>query len=127
MSTTTGAPQRFPRIVRILAIPIAIFWLALAASSNALIPPLEEIGRVNNVAQSAKDSPSLIAAKRVGTVFIGIRRDPSMRQTAYSSVSRTSKRTGGFGPARRRLASSTEISSGISDMAGERVGQPTGA
>ena len=69
MSTTTGAPQRFPRIVRILAIPIAIFWLALAASSNALIPPLEEIGRVNNVAQSAKDSPSLIAAKRVGTVF----------------------------------------------------------
>jgi putative drug exporter of the RND superfamily len=64
-----GAPGRIPHLIRVLAIPIAIFWLALAASSNALIPPLEEVGRIHNVAQSAKDAPSLIAAKRVGTVF----------------------------------------------------------
>jgi RND superfamily putative drug exporter len=69
MSKHDGAPGWFPRIVRTLCIPIAIFWLALAASSNALIPPLEEVGRIHNVAQSAKDAPSLIAAKRVGTVF----------------------------------------------------------
>ncbi|HQC78727.1 MAG TPA: MMPL family transporter, partial [Mycobacterium sp.] len=61
--------MRFAKLVRTLSIPIAIFWLALAASSNALIPPLEEIGRIHNVAQSSKDSPSLIASKRVGTVF----------------------------------------------------------
>ena len=61
--------MRFASIVRKLCIPIAIFWLALAASSNALIPPLEEVGRVHNVAQSSQDSPALIASKRVGTVF----------------------------------------------------------
>ena len=61
--------MRFATIVRKLCIPIAIFWLALAALSNALIPPLEEVGRVHNVAQSSQDSPSLIASKRVGTVF----------------------------------------------------------
>ena len=61
--------MRFASIVRKLCIPIAIFWLALAALSNALIPPLEEVGRVHNVAQSSQDSPSLIASKRVGTVF----------------------------------------------------------
>ena len=61
--------MRFATIVRKLCIPIAIFWLALAASSNALIPPLEEVGRVHNVAQSSQDSPALIASKRVGTVF----------------------------------------------------------
>jgi putative drug exporter of the RND superfamily len=64
-----GAPSAIPRLIRRLSIPIAIIWLALAALSNALIPPLEEVGRVNNVAQSAKDAPSLIAAKRIGTVF----------------------------------------------------------
>ena len=53
MSKHDRGPARFPRLVRKLCIPIAIFWLALAASSNALIPPLEEVGRVHNVAQSA--------------------------------------------------------------------------
>ena len=61
--------QRFARWVRRLCIPIAIFWLALAASSNALVPPLEEVGRVHNVAQAAKDAPSSIASKQVGKVF----------------------------------------------------------
>ena len=69
MSTRPGGTPRIPALIRKLCIPIAIFWLALAASSNALIPQLEEVGRVHNVAQSAKESPSLIAAKRVGTVF----------------------------------------------------------
>ncbi|MGD9619312.1 MAG: RND family transporter [Mycolicibacterium sp.] len=64
-----GPTPVIPRLIRRLCIPIAIIWLALAASSNALIPPLEEVGRVHNVAQSAKDAPSLIASKRVGQVF----------------------------------------------------------
>ena len=69
MSTHHGAQARIPRLIRMLAIPIAIFWLALAASSNALVPPLEEVGRVHNVAENPKDAPSLIATKRVGKVF----------------------------------------------------------
>ena len=61
--------MRIAKIIRKLCIPIAIFWLALAASTNALIPPLEEVGRVHNVAQSSKDSPAMIAAQRTGKVF----------------------------------------------------------
>jgi RND superfamily putative drug exporter len=69
MSKLHGTTPRIPRLIRSLSIPIAIIWLVLAASSNALIPPLEEVGRVHNVAQSSKDAPSLIASKRVGQVF----------------------------------------------------------
>jgi RND superfamily putative drug exporter len=69
MSRHTGGKPRIPNLIRKLAIPIAIFWLALAASSNALIPPLEEVGRVHNVPQAAKDAPSSIASKKVGKVF----------------------------------------------------------
>jgi RND superfamily putative drug exporter len=69
MSRHTGGEPRIPNLIRKLAIPIAIFWLALAASSNALIPPLEEVGRIHNVAQAAADAPSSIANKRVGKVF----------------------------------------------------------
>ena len=69
MSTRHGAPSAIPRLIRLLAVPIAIFWLALAAASNALVPPLEEVGRIHNVAASSPDAPSLIASKRVGTVF----------------------------------------------------------
>ncbi|MCH9700578.1 MAG: MMPL family transporter [Actinomycetia bacterium] len=69
MSNHDGSTPVIPRLIRRLSIPIAIIWLALAALSNALIPPLEEVGRVHNVAQSSKDAPSLIASKRVGEVF----------------------------------------------------------
>jgi RND superfamily putative drug exporter len=68
MSSHTGRP-RIPNLIRKLCIPIAIFWLALAASTNALVPQLEEVGKVHNVAQASKDAPSTIAAKRVGKVF----------------------------------------------------------
>ena len=61
--------MRFARLIRILAIPVAIFWLALAAASNALVPPLEEVGRIHNVAAMSADSPALIASKKVGQVF----------------------------------------------------------
>ena len=64
-----GRPGRVPTLIRRLSIPIAIFWLALAAASNALVPPLEEVGRVHNVAAMSPDAPSLIASKRVGQVF----------------------------------------------------------
>ena len=58
-----------PKAIRVLSVPIVIFWLALAAATNALVPPLEEVGRVHNVAANSPDAPSLIASKRVGQVF----------------------------------------------------------
>jgi RND superfamily putative drug exporter len=69
MSRHTGGQSRIATLIRRLAIPIAIFWLALAASTNALVPPLEEVGRIHNVAANAPDAPSLIASKRIGQVF----------------------------------------------------------
>jgi RND superfamily putative drug exporter len=69
MSRHAGDTPRIPNLIRKLCIPIAVFWLALAASSNALVPQLEEVGRIHNVAQASPDAPSTIAAKRVGKVF----------------------------------------------------------
>ena len=61
--------MNFAKVVRKLSIPIAIFWLALAALTNALVPPLEEVGAAHNVAQSPPTAPSLIATQRTGKVF----------------------------------------------------------
>ena len=55
--------------IRRLAVPIIVFWLALAGLSNALVPQLEEVGRQHNVAQNPRDAPSLLAMKRMGKVF----------------------------------------------------------
>ena len=69
MSNQHSQPPRSPHLIRRLAVPIAIFWLGLAALSNSLVPPLEEVGRAHNVAQSPQDAPSLLAMKRIGKVF----------------------------------------------------------
>ncbi|MGV1089381.1 MAG: RND family transporter [Mycobacterium sp.] len=61
--------MNIPKIVRKLSIPIAIFWLALAAVTNALVPTLEDVGAAHNVAQSPPEAPSLIATQRTGKVF----------------------------------------------------------
>ena len=58
-----------PKVIRRLAIPFVIIWLALAAATNALVPPLEEVGKEHNVPAMASDAPALIASKRVGKVF----------------------------------------------------------
>ena len=55
--------------IRRLAVPIIVFWLALAGLSNALVPQLEEVGRQHNAAQNPRDAPSLLAMKRMGKVF----------------------------------------------------------
>ena len=58
-----------PRLIRTLSLPILLFWVALAALTNALVPPLEEVGKTHNVALSSPDAPSLKAIKRIGAVF----------------------------------------------------------
>ena len=54
MSRHGGGTPRIPNLIRKLCIPIAIFWPALAASTNALVPQLEEVGRIHNVAQASR-------------------------------------------------------------------------
>lgn len=61
--------SRAARTIRRLAVPIAIFWVAVAALTNVLLPTLEIVGARHTVAQSSPDSPSLKAMKHIGKVF----------------------------------------------------------
>ena len=55
--------------IRRLCVPIVLFWVAVAALTNALVPQLEAVGEEHNVALSSPESPSLQAFQRIGTVF----------------------------------------------------------
>jgi putative drug exporter of the RND superfamily len=61
--------DRAAHTIRLLCLPIVIFWVAAAALTNVLVPQLEKVGEAHNVALSAPDSPSLQAFKRIGQVF----------------------------------------------------------
>lgn len=62
-------PPRVPHIIRRLALPILLFWIALAALTNIAVPQLEEVGKTHNVALNSPDAPALKAIKRIGQDF----------------------------------------------------------
>ena len=63
-------PRRsFAQMIRQLSVPIAVFWLALAAVTNVFVPQLETVAKAHNVSLSPQDAPSLQASKRIGKVF----------------------------------------------------------
>ncbi len=59
----------FARMILRFSVPIALFWLALAASTNVFVPQLEKVAQAHNVSLSPRDAPSLQASKRIGKVF----------------------------------------------------------
>ncbi|MFL6085224.1 MAG: RND family transporter, partial [Mycobacterium sp.] len=61
--------DRVAKWIRRLCVPIVLFWVAVAALTNVLVPQLEKVGEEHNVALSSPDSPSLQAFQRIGTVF----------------------------------------------------------
>ena len=63
------APSRIAHTIRLFAVPIVLFWVAVAALTNVLVPQLEVVGEAHNVALSSPDSPSLQAFKRIGEKF----------------------------------------------------------
>src|SRR6185312_8327331 len=62
-------PHRIARGIRLLSIPLVLFWLAVAAISNVLVPQLEVVGKEHNVGLSTPDAPSLKSIKHIGAVF----------------------------------------------------------
>ncbi|MEE6165704.1 MULTISPECIES: MMPL/RND family transporter [unclassified Mycolicibacterium] len=60
---------RAAKTIRRLSVPIVLFWLAVAAITNVLVPQLEVVGEAHNVALSSPDAPSLQAIKHIGEVF----------------------------------------------------------
>jgi RND superfamily putative drug exporter len=64
-----SATHTVAKAIRWLSVPIVLFWLAVAAITNVLVPQLEVVGEAHNVALSPTDAPSLQAIKRIGQVF----------------------------------------------------------
>jgi len=69
MSNHQLSRPSLPHTIRRLAVPILLFWVALAAVTNIFVPQLEKVGDTHNVALSSPDAPALIAIKRIGHVF----------------------------------------------------------
>lgn len=59
----------FPRIIRTLAVPIILAWVAFTAAVNLLVPQVEKVGMANAISMSPQDAPAVIAAKRMGEKF----------------------------------------------------------
>ncbi|OBF22693.1 hypothetical protein A5725_10700 [Mycobacterium kubicae] len=69
MSEPQPSRPRIAHTIRRLALPIVLFWVALAAITNIAVPQLEKVGETHNVALNSPDAPSLKAIKRIGQVF----------------------------------------------------------
>ena len=58
-----------PRLIRTLAVPIILGWIALIAVAQHRRSPAGEVGQMRSVSMSPDDAPSMIAMKQVGEVF----------------------------------------------------------
>jgi RND superfamily putative drug exporter len=66
---STPAREPIARAIRLLSVPILLFWLGLAAVTNIVVPQLEAVGEAHAVSMSPDDAPAIQAMKRVGQVF----------------------------------------------------------
>jgi len=57
------------RLIRKLALPILLIWIAIAAVSNTVSPQLEVVGWERSVGQNAPDAPGILAMRHIGKVF----------------------------------------------------------
>ncbi len=58
-----------PKLIRTLAVPIILAWIAIIAVANVVVPQLETVGQMRAVSMTPDAAPSMIAMKRVGEVF----------------------------------------------------------
>ncbi len=56
-------------MIHTLAVPIILFWVAVAVLFSVFVPSLEEVGQERSVSLSPPDAPSFVALKRIGHVF----------------------------------------------------------
>ena len=64
--------------IRRLALPIIIGWIVVIGFLNVSVPQLETVGEMRSVSMSPSNAPSVIATKRVGTVFDEFSSDSSI-------------------------------------------------
>src|SRR5258705_13774668 len=58
-----------PRLVRILSIPIILFWLLIAFALSTISPPLEEVATQHAVSMTPQQAPAFQAMMHIGQVF----------------------------------------------------------
>lgn len=61
--------SRAARVIRSLAVPIMLGWLAVTVLTNVAAPQLEIVGKANSVSMNAQDAPALQAMQRIGRLF----------------------------------------------------------
>ncbi len=71
MSTrhSTGHLFIVARTIRLLSLPVILFWVALTVVVNIAAPQLQEVAKTESVSLSPDDAPSMIAMKRIGKDF----------------------------------------------------------
>ena len=85
MTATATRHEKRPVIahsLRILAVPIILFWIAVTVLVNVIAPQLEVVGEAHAAPMAPEDAPSMQAMKRMGA--------SSARIPSTSSTSRTS-------------------------------------
>jgi RND superfamily putative drug exporter len=58
-----------PRLIRILAIPIILFWVLLAVALGMVTPPLDTVADEHSVSLSPHNSPAFQSMLNIGAVF----------------------------------------------------------
>ncbi len=64
-------PKRpyLPHLLRLLSIPIVLFWIVVAVIVNTIAPPLEVVGEAHSAPMAPEDAPSMKAMKLMGGNF----------------------------------------------------------
>ncbi|MBN9636412.1 MAG: MMPL family transporter, partial [Actinobacteria bacterium] len=66
---TAGKRPKFAHALRILSVPIILFWIAMAVLVNVIAPPLEVVGELHAAPMAPEDAPSMHAMKLMGANF----------------------------------------------------------
>ena len=71
MSTTHSAPHRpvIARLIRVLALPIILGWVAIAVLLGIFVPSLDDVSATRSVPLSPTNAPSYQAMLNIGKVF----------------------------------------------------------
>src|SRR5690349_22874089 len=64
-----GHRPYFAHAMRIMAVPVILFWIAFAVVVNVIAPQLEVVGEEHSAPMAPADAPSMIAMKRMGANF----------------------------------------------------------
>ncbi|MUL78914.1 RND family transporter [Mycolicibacterium sp. CBMA 226] len=72
--TSAAHPDRprrpaLPHLIRLLSIPIVLFWIAVAVTVNTISPQLEVVGQAHSAPMTPEDAPSMRAMKLMGGNF----------------------------------------------------------